>query len=248
MFDKKVCVLLFGIIILTLIAGCTSSQGNAPVYTTPPPGSPSPTTAVPAAVSSNPAPVTVVPAIPLPTTIKDTPLLFTISAPDGYNGTTIRAISSDYIVYKSTIYKNTDADYQIIDDDTNTNYTELKNSVTIFSYSASLDVSQNIKNFIRNSGTEINESEVTYNGLTYTRFDTKSNPYSGTPDETVFFVANPASENEKGYLPELVYSMTPDGTTSQTTFENMVKSFRFYPGTQIGSVQGTETDKPPQYQ
>ncbi len=47
-------------------------------------------------------------------------------------------------------------------------------------------------------------------------------PISGTPAETVVFVGNKASANEQGYLPVMIYTMTPDGTLSQATYENMV--------------------------
>jgi hypothetical protein len=42
--------------------------------------------------------------------------------------------------------------------------------------------------------------------------------------------------------------MTPDGTLSQATYENMVKSFRYYTGRTIVNALGEETDRPPFYQ
>ena len=52
-----------------------------------------------------PAPTTISPAIPLPKMIRDTRMLFTVSAPSGYAGTTIRAPTSAYnILYKTTIF------------------------------------------------------------------------------------------------------------------------------------------------
>jgi hypothetical protein len=42
--------------------------------------------------------------------------------------------------------------------------------------------------------------------------------------------------------------MTPDGTLSQATYENMVQSFRYYTGRTIGNATGEETYKPPFYQ
>jgi hypothetical protein len=191
----------------------------------------------------------VAPAIPLPKSIKDTPLLFTISAPDGYAGTTIRAVTSENnILYKTTIFNPATSGADGTINNNSGNYTELADSLTIFSYSSSLSVDQNIRNIIRGSGAVLTESTVTYNGITFIRFDAESDPYSGTPDKTVIFVGNKASSNEKGYLPVMIYTMTPDGTLSQATYENMVKSFRYYTNRNIVNALGEETDRPPFYQ
>ena len=164
-------------------------------------------------------------------------------------GTTIRATTSENnILYKTTVYNPATGDANRTTNDNSGNYTELADSLTIFSYSSSLSVDQNIRNFIRASGAVFTESTVTYNGITYTRFDAESDPYSGTPSETVVFVGNKASANEKGYLPVMIYTMTPDGTLSKATYENMVQSFRYYTGRTIGNAAGEETYKPPFYQ
>jgi hypothetical protein len=238
--------------VLLVAAGCTQT-----VQPTPTP-SPVPTTvptellttvSTPVPTAMTPLPTTTAPAVPLPKSIKDTPLLFTISAPDGYSGTTIRATTSENnILYKTTVYNPATGDANGTINDNSGNYTELADSLTIFSYSSSLSVDQNIRNFIRASGAVFTESTVTYNGITYTRFDAESDPYSGTPSETVVFVGNKASANEKGYLPVMIYTMTPDGTLSKATYENMVKSFRYYTGRTIGNAAGEETYKPPFYQ
>ncbi|MGB7993273.1 hypothetical protein [Methanoregula sp.] len=124
------------IVVLLATAGCTQTFEPQP---TP---SPAPTTipaelptAVPIPVVTTPVPVPTAPALPLslPTSIKDTQLLFTISAPDGYTGTTIRLVSSGYTSdYKTIIFNPTsEGDNQIIDDNTD-NYSELTDSLTIF--------------------------------------------------------------------------------------------------------------------
>ena len=240
------------IAVLLVAAGCTQ--------TVQPPLTPSPVpttvaTELPTIVSTPvpttpiPLPTTTAPAISLKKSIKDTPLLFTISAPDGYAGTSIRATTSERnILYKTTIFNTATGRANGIINDNSGNYTELADSLTIFSYSASLSVDQNIRNTLRDSGAVFKESAVTYNGITYIRFDAESDPYSGTPSETVVFVGNKASANEKGYLPVIIYTMTPDSTLSQATYENMVKSFRYYTGRTIGNAPGEETDKPPFYQ
>ena len=240
------------IAVLLVAAGCTQTiqppPTPSPVPTTVPTQPPT-TVSTPVPTTPIPVPTTTAPAIPLPASIKDTQLLFTISAPNGYAGTTIRATTSEHnILYKTTIFNPATggANRAIIDN--SGNYTELSDSLTIFSYSASLSVDQNIRNFIRGSGAVYNESTVTYNGITYTRFDAESDPYSGTPSETVVFVSNKASANEKGYIPVLIYTMTPDGTMSQATYENMVKSFRYFTGRTIYNAQGEETDRPSFYQ
>lgn len=170
--------------------------------------------------------------------------------PEGYTGTSIRVISTGYTNdYKTTIYNPaTQGSSQIIDDQSG-NYSELADSLTIFSYSTSLDVSQNLRAFLRNSGTVFDESTVTsLNGITYTRFDTRTDPFTGTPDETVIYVGNQANANQKGYLPEMIYSVTPGGIINRGTYENMIMSFQYYPSKTIGTAPGTETDKPTYYQ
>ena len=240
------------IAVLLVAAGCTQTvqppPTPSPVPTTVPTETP---TAVSTPVPTTPIPVPtmIAPAIPLPKSIKDTPLLFTISAPDGYAGTTIRATTSvNNILYKTTIFNPVTGGANGTINNNSGNYTELADSLTIFSYSSSLSVDQNIRNIIRGSGAVLTESTVTYNGITYIRFDAESDPYSGTPGKTVIFVGNKASSNEKGYLPVMIYTMTPDGTISQATYENMVKSFRYYTGRNIVNAPGEETDRPPFYQ
>lgn len=240
------------IALLLAAAGCTQTvqptQTPAPVPTTVPAKTPTSVT-TPVPTTPVPVPTTIAPAIPLPASIRDTPLLFTISAPDKYTGTTIRVPTSDYtIIYKTTIFNPATIGNNGTINNNSGIYIPLADSLTIFSYSTSLSIDQNIRNIIRNSGTVFTESTVKYNGITYTRFDTKSDPYSRTPGKTVVLVGNKASANEKGYLPVLIYTMTPDGTLSQATYENMVKSFRYYTGKTIGTAPGQETDRPYFYQ
>ena len=239
-----------GILIVT--AGCTQTvqptPTPTPVLTTIPTETP---TAVPTPLPTTPVPVptTIVPAIPLPKSIRDTQLLFTISAPNGYAGTTIRAPTSAYnILYKTTIFNPAVSGANRTITDNSGTYIELPDSLTIFSYSSSLSVDQNIRNIIRGSGAAFNESVVTYNGITYVRFDVERDPYSGAPGRTIVFVGNKASANEKGYLPVMIYTLTSEDTLSQATYENMVMSFRYYTGRNIGSAPGQETDRPSFYQ
>ena len=240
------------IAILLVAAGCTQTVQPTPTPTPVPTTVPTETpTAVSTPLPTTPVPVptTTAPAIPLPKSIRDTPLLFTISAPIGYAGTTIRATTSTYnILYKTTIFNPAISGANGTITDNSGNYTELADSLTIFSYSSSLAVDQNIRNIIRGSGAVFTESTVTYNGISYIRFDVESDPYSGAPGETVVFVGNKGSANEKGYLPVMIYTMTPDDTLSQATYENMVMSFRYYTGRNIGNAIGQETDRPSFYQ
>lgn len=243
--------LAWAIIILLVTAGCTQQT----VQPTPTP-TPLPTTVRAPTTVQTPVPTTLVPvtttiepAIPLPVTIRDTQLLFTISAPEGYAGTTIRIPTTDYSsVFKTTIYNPAAGGGNRTIHDNSGNYTLLADSLTIFSYSSSLSVDQNIRNLIRNSGAVFNESSVAYNGITYIRFDASRNPYDGMPGETVVFVGNKGSANEKGFLPVLLYTITPDDTLNQATYENMVMSFRYYTSRTIGDAPGIETDRPSFYQ
>jgi hypothetical protein len=245
-------VLTCVIFILIMAAGCTQTAQPMPNPTPmPTPRTTGTVTIIPTSVPTTLIPVQTMtaPPLPLPTSIKDSALLFTISAPVGYNGSTIRAPTSDYsILYKTTVYNPAISKTNGTIYDNSGNYIELADSLTIFSYSTSTSVDQNIRNILRSSGAVFNESAITSNGITYTRFDAESNPYSGAPGKTVVFIGNKASANERGYLPVLIYTMTSDGTFSQATYENMAKSFRYYTGRNIGSAAGEETDRPPFYQ
>lgn len=239
-----------GILIVT--AGCTQTVQPTPTPTPVPTTIPTePPTAVPTPLLTTPVPVptTIAPAIPLPKSIRDTQLLFTISAPSGYAGTTIRAPTSAYnILYKTTVFNPAVSGANGTITDNSGTYIELPDSLTIFSYSSSLSVDQNIRNIIRGSGAAFTETAVTYNGITYIRFDVERDPYSGAPGRTIVFVGNKASANEKGYLPVMIYTLTSEDTLSQATYENMVMSFRYYTGRNIGSAPGEETDRPSFYQ
>jgi hypothetical protein len=241
------------ITVLLVTAGCTQTQPvTTPTFTTVPTTVP---TEIPTAVSTpvpttpTPAPTTIAPAIPLPVTVRDTPLLFTISAPIGYSGTTIRATTTDYsALYKTTIFNPAAGDSNGTINNNSGGYSELADSLTIFSYSASHSVDQDVRNMVRGSGTVFNESTVQYNGITYIRFDIQTDPYTGMPYETVVFVGNKGSANENGYLPVMIYTMTPNGKLSQATYESMVKSFRYYTARNMRNTLGQETDRPSFYQ
>jgi hypothetical protein len=239
--------------LLLIASGCTQQAPQpTPVFTSPPT---TVATTIPTVVTT-PLPITTVPlptmtqpAIPLPKSIKDSPLLFTISAPEGYAGTTIRATTYEYnILYKTTIFNPANGDSNTTINNNSGTYIPLSDSLTVFSYSSSLSVDQDIRNIIRGSGAVFTESSVTYNGIRYIRFDARSDPYSGMPAETVIFVANKGSSNERGFLPVIIYTMTPGGTLSQATYEEMVKSFRYYTARTIGPASGAETDRPSFYQ
>jgi hypothetical protein len=240
------------IIALLVMAGCTQTAQPAPT--------PVPTalpTAVPTAVPTveptlaTPVPTAIVTAVPIRNTIKDTPLLFTISAPEGYAGTTIRAITTDsQVIYKTTIFNPATIDTRSSEAvvNNNGNYSAIPDSVTIFSYSTSQSVDQNIRNFVRGSGAAFNESTVVYNGLTFTRLDVAGNPYAGTPDRTVIIMGNKAAANELGYFPVLFFTVTPDGSLNQATYDNMAESFRYYTAKKMNATAGKETDRPSFYQ
>ncbi|HJX55831.1 MAG TPA: hypothetical protein VJ350_03250, partial [Methanoregula sp.] len=205
---------MLGILLVT--AGCTQTVQPTPTPTPVPTTIPTETpTVVPTPLPTTPIPVptTIAPAIPLPKSIRDTQLLFTISAPNGYAGTTIRAPTSAYnILYKTTVFNPAVSGANRTITDNSGTYIELPDSLTIFSYSSSLSVDQNIRNIIRGSGAAFNESVVTFNGITYVRFDVERDPYSGEPGKTIVFVGNKASANEKGFLPVMIYTLTADDT------------------------------------
>jgi hypothetical protein len=256
----KSCLLVFtalALIAFLFAGGCSQPAGQpAPVATpaqTPVMQEPTVppvtlTTAVPTV--KTPAATPVIPAVPLPITVKDTKLLFTIFAPDGYSGRTIRVTKSTgySIIYKTTIFNPSILRIDGIANDNTGDYLQLDDALTIFFYSAALNEDQNIKNLVRDKGVVFNETTVTYNGITYERFELESDPFSGKTGKTVIFVGSKGDANENGYIPEMIYSVTGASTLGQTTLENMVQSFRWYPSKRIDNAPGIETDRPSYYQ
>lgn len=252
MKNSLLVALACAIAVMFLVAGCSQPAQPQPTFTPVPttiPTVPPTTISTPVPTIPTPVPTTIAPAVSLPKIIRDTPLLFTISVPDGYVGTTIRAKTTDYSInYKTTIFNPANGGSNGTINDNSGNYLERPDSLTIFSYSTSFSVDQNIRNIIRQSGAVSSESDVTYNGISYTRFDVASDPYAGTPGETVVFVADKGSANEKGFLPVMIYTISPKDTLSQATYENMVKSFQYFSSRRIGDAIGEETDRPSFYQ
>jgi hypothetical protein len=245
------------LIALLFAGGCSQPASQpAPVATPVPTSVTQEPTAPPAPVTTavptvkTPVPTPVIPAVPLPMTIKDTKLLFTIYAPDGFSGRTIRVTKSTgySIIYKTTIFNPAVIRVDGIANDNTGDYLQLDDALTIFFYSAALNQDQNLKNLIRDKGVAFNETTVTYNGITYDRFELESDPFSGMTGKTVIFVGSKGDANENGYIPEMIYSVTGASTLGQTTLENMVQSFRWYPGKRIDSAPGVETDRPSFYQ
>jgi hypothetical protein len=245
-------ILACAIAILLVAGGCTQTAQPTPTPTPVPTAVPTQVpTAAPTAVPTilTPVPTTVAPAIPLPVSIKDSQLLFTIFAPEGYTGTTIRVKTADYsIVYKTTIFNPATAGANETIVDNSGNYKELPDSLTIFSYSSSYRIDQNILDTVRGSHLPFTESAVTYNGVKYSRIEVIGDPYTLMPAKTVFYVGDKGTANENGYLPVMIYTMTPGGSLSQASYDAMAQSFRYYPAKNMGSAAGTETDRPSFYQ
>jgi hypothetical protein len=181
--------------------------------------------------------------------IKDSQLLFSVFAPEGYTGTTIRVKTADYsIVYKTTIFNPATAGANETIVDNSGNYKELPDSLTIFSYSSSYRIDQTIRDMVRGSHLPFTESAVTYNGIKYARIEVIGDPYTLMPAKTVIIIGDKGTANENGYLPVMIYTMTPGGSLSQASYEAMVQSFRYYPAKNMGVAVGIETDRPPFYQ
>jgi hypothetical protein len=257
----KSCLLVFaalGLIALLFAGGCSQPAGQpapvaTPVQTLPAISEPTSSPATPATIVpaiKTPVPTLVIPAVPLPVTVKDSKLLFTILAPDGYSGRTIRVTKSTgySIIYKTTIFNPAILRIGGIADDNTGDYLQLDDALTIFFYAAALNEDQNIKNLVRDKGVAFNETTVTYNGITYERFELESDPFSGNSGKTVIFVGSKGDANENGYIPEMIYSVTRASTLGETTLENMVRSFQWYTSRKIDSAPGIETDRPSFYQ
>ena len=192
---------------------------------------------------------TTVPHVFLPTTIKDTPLLFSISAPGGFHGQTVLVPSPGYaIAYKTIIYNSsiTNADTSL--QENSPDYRQIDDAITIFMYSASSSTDQDLKNFIRGTGVSATVTYPTFNNLQFTRFESATDPFTGTPGKTVVYVADRGSANLNGFLPEIVFTVTGTGSLDEATLDAMVQSFAFHESTMMNAVNGEETSRPAKFQ
>ena len=206
---------------------------------------PNPTSTIPQFVPS-PAPA-VTPRVALPVTIKDTPLLFSISAPTGFMGQTVLVPSGSYsLAYKTIIYNSsvTNASETLQED--SPDYRQINDAITIFTYSASSSTDQDLKNFIRGTGVSANETTLRFNNLEFTRFEAVSDPFTGTPGKTVIYVGDRGSANQNGFLPEIIF--TVNGSLNEATLDAMAQSFMFYESTKMDGVNGIETGRPSKFQ
>jgi hypothetical protein len=81
-----------------------------------------------------------------------------------------------------------------------------------------------------------------------TRLDVESDPYAGTSGRTVIIMGNKAAANELGYFPVIFFTVTPDGSLNQATYDDMAQSFQYYTAKKLNATAGTETDRPSFYQ
>jgi len=166
----------------------------------------------------------IVPSGPLKT-IKDSELWFSLQVPESWKVTTERMSNPEGyagLVYVTYLYDNP------ILFNTHEFY--------IITYAISRDWDQAVRNNYRETWTPVpNESTVTINGITFYRFESK------TDDRVkVAYVVSKSSSNERGFASVIEYSLNSSSQYQQKDFESFLSTFRYLGAKEIKSAAGEE--------
>jgi len=210
------------LIAILLSAGCTqSSPAPVPqpvataVMTTYPPA----VTPVAAVTTSVPQVVVTVIHYIVPTKVwKDSELHITFAAPENWNVTTLRVSQpegSQGLIYQTDLVKN--------------------DIFFIRTYPISLNDDQAYRNSFRKWDPAPVETTVTFNGITYDRFESVKDGKIH-----VGYVAQKASANDIGFSSVLVYTADQSLPYEKTDFEKVVASFAYFTRYQADKMPGEE--------
>jgi hypothetical protein len=205
-------IVVFGI----LLAGCTQSAGTGPVTTVVPAPSPSPAEAVTAATTTVPQPVaTVIRYISQTKDIKDSGLLFALQVPVEWNVSTYQLMRSDYPDYRTDLVAD--------------------KVFSIYTYYLSQNQDQAYRDQFRKWSPSPTETTVKINEITYDRFESATDGRI-----SVAYVERKSSANERGYASVIVFVADAGNRFEKEDFENIVASFRYFSGSDAGSMPGEE--------
>ena len=223
----KIFTFLCFLIVLTIVcsSGCTrpmsppSSNRTMPARTTAPPLSTS--SAVPPS-STIVTPQEVMVTLGPLKTIKDSELWFTLQVPESWEVTTERMSNPEGyagLVYVTYLYNNP------LLFNTHEFY--------IITYAISRDWDQAVRDTYRNR--KMNESTVTINGITFDRFESKTDDHV-----KVAYVVRKGSANERGFASVIEYSLNSSSQYQQKDFESFLLTFRYLRAKEIKSAAGEE--------
>jgi len=212
---------------IILISGCTGSipfrsseNQTIQAETTAPTLSTSLSLITPSSVMVTPQEVTV-PSGPLKT-IKDSELWFTMQVPETWEVTTERmSIPEGYegLVYYTYLHENP------VLFNTHEFY--------IITYAITRNFDQAVRDTYRNR--KMNESSVKINGITFDRFESKTDD-----TVTVAYVVRKSSANERGFASVIEYSLNPSSQYQQKDFEFFISTFQYKGAKEIKSAAGEE--------
>ena len=151
--------------------------------------------------------------------IKDSELWFSMKVPDSWEVTTKRISNPEGyegLVYDTILYKN--------------------DEFHIITYAISRSQDQSFRNYYRDSWTPPpNESAVTINGITFDRFESKSDG-----NVKVAYVGRKSSANERGFASVIEYVSNSLQGYTQNDFESFISTFHYMTAKEIKSASGEE--------
>jgi hypothetical protein len=191
-----------------------------PAQTTAPPVSTSSPALQPSSTTVTPQEVTVTSG-PLKT-IKDSELWFTMQVPETWEVTTKRISNPEGyegLVYFTYLYDNP------VLFNTHEFY--------IITYAITRNFDQAVRDTYRNR--KMNESTVKINGITFDRFESKSDD-----NVKVAYVVRKSSANERGFASLIEYSLNASSQYQQKDFEYFISTFHYKGAKEIRSAAGEE--------
>jgi hypothetical protein len=220
MRGKKYPLFLAGVMIFWILcAGCTQPSGTSTIIPAAPVPSPSPVLVESSAVPVTPEPVvTVIRYISQTRDIKDPELLFALQVPVEWDVTTRRlddVSGSGGLVYQTDLVKD--------------------NVFFIRTWSISSSRDQTYRDEFRAWSPPPAETTVKINGITFDRFESVLGGII-----RVGYVARKTSANERGYASVLFFSADTGNPFEKEDFEKVVSSFRYFSGSDAGTVSGEE--------
>jgi hypothetical protein len=155
-------------------------------------------------------------------TIKDSELWFTMQVPESWVVLTERISNQEG--YEGLVYVTYLHDNPVL---FNTH------EFYIITYAVTRNFDQAVRDTYRNR--KMNESTVTINGITFDRFESKTDDHV-----KVAYVVRKSSANERGFASVIEYSHNSSSQYQQKDFESFLSTFQYKGAKEIKSVAGEE--------
>ena len=158
-------------------------------------------------------------------TIKDSELWFTMQVPESWEVKTGRISNPEGyegLVYMTYLHDNP------VPFNTHEFY--------IITYAISRSQDQSFRNYYRDKWTPLpNESTIIINGITFDRFESKTDN-----DVQVAYVVRKISANERGFASVIEYSLDSSSQYQRKDFESFISTFQYEGAKEIKSAAGEE--------